>query len=178
MVSLGGSTSLSIANTGVVAASYGSASAVATFAVNAQGQLTTAATTPIAIDASQITGTLTLPINPLKLGTGAIQSITAALNQITPTGSYHRITNTTAGNITLSTAQPTINWPGTVAGQVLIVQMVVVPTVKNVVLSRSATTRLALDGSTVNLSPGASVVFIFDGTLWVQLAFINGTSAP
>ena len=60
----------------------------------------------------------------------------------------------------------------------LIVQMVVVPTVKNVVLNRSSTTRLALDGSTVTLSPGASVVFVFDGTLWVQLAFINGTSAP
>ena len=46
---------LSLANTTVAAASYGSASSVGTFTVNAQGQLTAAASTAIAIAASQIT---------------------------------------------------------------------------------------------------------------------------
>lgn len=61
--SYNGSTAVTVAldNTAVTAAAYGSASSVATFTVNAQGQLTLAASTPIAIAASQVTsGTLAI----------------------------------------------------------------------------------------------------------------------
>ena len=68
-----GSGTISIANTGVSAASYGSASAVPAIAINAQGQITSAVDTAIAIPASQITsGTLGVD----RGGTGA-SSLTA-----------------------------------------------------------------------------------------------------
>jgi hypothetical protein len=49
-------TTFSIANTAVTPASYGTASAVGTFTVNAQGQLTNAVDTPIAIGAAAVSG--------------------------------------------------------------------------------------------------------------------------
>jgi excisionase family DNA binding protein len=54
-IALGGTATLNLANTTVTAGSYGAAGSVATFSVDAQGRLTAASTTPIAIDANQVT---------------------------------------------------------------------------------------------------------------------------
>jgi len=70
----------SITDTGVTAASYGSASSVATFAVNAQGQLTSASNTAIAIAANQITS-----------GTIASSLISGSYTGITGLGRSQRV---------------------------------------------------------------------------------------
>ena len=84
--------SFSITNTGVTAATYGSASAVPVVAINAQGQITSATTTTIAIANTQVSG----------LGTMSTQAASAVA--ITG-GTINGVTigGTTAGAVTATT---------------------------------------------------------------------------
>ena len=104
----------SITNTAVTAAAYGSASQVATFTVNAQGQLTLAASTSIAIAATQITsGT----IDSARLS-GSYTGITGlgALLDLTVTNT---ITGSISGNaVTATTATTATNLGGGASGSV------------------------------------------------------------
>ena len=72
-----GSITVNVANTGVVAGSYGTSSTVPNYAVNAQGQLTSSVNTTIAIAANQITSG-EVPI--LRGGTGASTASGARTN--------------------------------------------------------------------------------------------------
>lgn len=125
------------------------------------------------ISSTNITGSLYA--NKLTLAPSGIQTISNITTAIAPTGPFHRITLNS--NITLSTSIAQIIWPSANTGDILMVHNVI-NSGGDLTLNRGSTTKLSLAGATVKLSQGGTVIFIYDGTFWIELAVLAGTSAP
>lgn len=102
-------TTFSITNTGVTNASYGTASSVPTIAVNAQGQITSASNTPIAIDGNQITsGTVgSAYITGSYTGITGVGTLTAGTWNATAITDTYLATIATAGKVSNSATTAT-----------------------------------------------------------------------
>jgi hypothetical protein len=109
--SLAANRTLSIANTTVTAAPYGTASAVPTFTVNGQGQLTAASNVTIAIANTQVSGLGTMSTqnaNSVAITGGTISGLSSALPVLS--GGTGVTTSTGSGSNVLST-NPSLTSP-------------------------------------------------------------------
>ncbi|MEL0098392.1 MAG: hypothetical protein VW907_02415 [Opitutae bacterium] len=86
-----GAIDLSLTTTTVTAGSYGSASAVATFTVDAYGRLTAAGSTTISITSSQVS----------DLSTNAVTSLTGTANEVEVSGSTGAVTVGLPNDVTI-----------------------------------------------------------------------------
>jgi hypothetical protein len=148
---------------GAAAGTYGDASNVPQVTVDAKGHVTSATTVPISI---------TTPIGSFVLGTGPIQTISANTDQITPVAPLHRI-QVSGGNKAL-TSTPQINLPGAVLGQVVFIQNVGASF--HVDLARGIAEDLSLSNANMRLDPGGTFMFVYNGSLWVEVVHTQGTT--
>ena len=181
-------TTFSITNSGVTASTYGSASSVPVLTINAQGQVTNASNSSIAIAASQITSG-TLPV--ANGGTGASDAATALTNlgaypasnpagYTTNVGTVTSVSGTgTVNGITLTgsvTASGSLTIGGTLSGVDLTSQVTGTLPVAN-----GGTGATTLTSNNVLLGNGTSAlqtvapstagnVLVSNGTTWVSQA--------
>ena len=163
-------TTFSITNTGVANGSYGTASSVPTIAINAQGQITSASNTAIAINGNQITsGTVgSSYISGSYTGITGVGTLTAGTWEATAIGAAYGgtgLTSYTAGDTIYATGSSTLAKLG--IGAV------------NQIMTSSGSAPQWVDGSTVTVgtATNANNVAITTGAATTNyLAFVTATS--
>jgi len=186
-----------IANTGVSSGSYGSASSVATFSVNAQGQLTSASSTAIAINGNQITSG-TIGSSYLSgsytgiTGVGTLTTGTWNATTISPGYGGTGLTSYTAGDLVYASGSATLSQlalglngyvltAGASAPQYVAQSTLSVGSAATATSATTATTATNLAGGIASQIPyqtGAGATsFIANGTAG-QVLKSNGTSVP
>jgi hypothetical protein len=119
-LNLSGGDTFNISNTGVTAATYGSASAVPVIAVNQQGQITSATNTNIAIAGSQVTsGTIdSARISGSYTGITAVGTLSGLTVSSTITGSISGNAATATTAVSATTATTATNLAGGATGSI------------------------------------------------------------
>ena len=133
---------INLDNTSVTASSYGSASTVATFTVDAQGRLTAAGNSTISITGSQVS----------DLSTATVTSLTGTANQVAVSSSAGAVTLSLPANVTISN-NLTVTGDLTVQGNTTTLNTAtLVVEDKNVVLANVATpTDTTADGAGISV---------------------------
>lgn len=198
-VSTAGTITFNLDNTAVVAGSYGSASQVATFTVDAQGRLTSAATQSISITASQVTDfdtqVRTNRLDQLAVPTASVslnnQLITNLATPVADTDAANKgyvdsvaqgldvkgsVRVATTANITLSGLQ-TIDGVTLVAGNRVLVKNQDLPEENGIYVVASGTWTRSSDLSLAVQFPGA-FTFVEEGTLFANSGWVCATDAP